>query len=351
MGAKGVRVLRIAALALTAQMGGADLGLQGTRTSPPIRYLSTNTAFHFDEEDTPTGGFFLDGRAASLAAQAGEPFLNPLEMAMPSKAAVVVKVQQASYAPAFRLAFGDDIFARVDDAYAAITAALQAYQLEDREFRPFSSKYDAYLRGKASLTAQESRGLALFDDPAKGNCAACHPSARGPDGALPLFTDFTYDNLGVPRNARIPANADPAFFDLGLCGPKRAAPGGDEALCGAFKVPTLRNVGKRVALMHNGHFTQLRDAVAFYATRDTDPGRWYPGGVPFDDLPPAYRANVNRTEAPYDRNPGEAPRLDDAEIDAIVAFLGTLSDGFGAPLAAAVQPTAGRKATRADATR
>ncbi|MCW5640290.1 MAG: c-type cytochrome [Rubrivivax sp.] len=333
MGAKGVRVLRIAALVLTAQMGGADLGLQGTRTSPPIRYLSTNTAFHFDEEDTPTGGFFLDGRAASLAAQAGEPFLNPLEMAMPSKAAVVVKVQQASYAPAFRLAFGDDIFARVDDAYAAITAALQAYQLEDREFRPFSSKYDAYLRGKASLTAQESRGLALFDDPTKGNCAACHPSARGPDGALPLFTDFTYDNLGVPRNSELAVNADPAYFDLGLC----ARAGGDLAqrtdLCGAFKVPSLRNVALRQALFHNGRFKTLQDALEFYVQRDTQPEKFYPrradGSVhKFDDLPEAYQANVNTSEAPYDRRLGDAPALNDAEIDDVIAFLRTLTDGW-----------------------
>lgn len=319
--------------ALAAQLGGADLTLQGTRVTPSIRYLATNTAFHFDAEGTPTGGFFWDGRAASLAEQAGGPFLNPLEMAMPTQAAVVAKVEQASYAPAFRAVFGDDIFSRPDDAYAAVTAALQAYQLEDREFRPFTSKYDAYLRGTASLTAKEGRGLALFNDPAKGNCAACHPSARAQDGSLPLFTDFSYDNLGVPRNTELAVNADPGYFDLGLC----ARPGGDLAarpdLCGAFKVPSLRNVALRQALFHNGRFKTLKDALEFYVQRDIHPQKFYPrrpdGTIDkFDDLPQAYKANVNASEAPYDRRPGDAPALDAAEIDDVIAFLRTLTDGW-----------------------
>lgn len=320
--------------ALAAQLGGAGLDLQGTRVTPSIRYLSDNTAFHFDEEDTPTGGFFWDGRAASLAEQAGGPFLNPLEMAMPSKAAVVARVQQAAYAGAFRLAYGEDIFSRIDEAYAAITDALQAYQLEDTDFRPFSSKYDAHLRGQAVLSTQESRGLALFNDPAKGNCAACHPSERAADGSHPLFTDFSYDNLGVPRNRELVVNADPGYFDLGLC----AQPGGQLAargdLCGAFKVPSLRNVALRQALFHNGHFKTLKDALAFYVQRDTNPEKFYPrrsdGTVDkFDDLPQAYKANVNTSEAPYDRQAGDAPALSDAEIDDVIAFLQTLTDGWG----------------------
>ena len=63
-------------------------------------------------------------------------------------------------------------------------------------------------------------------------------------------------------------------------------------------------------------------------TRDTNPERWYPGGNKFDDLPPRYRSNVNTEEVPYDRRRGEAPRLSPEEIDAVVAFLGTLTDGF-----------------------
>lgn len=319
--------------ALAAQLGGADLTLQGTRVAPSIRYLATNTAFHFDAEDTPTGGFFWDGRAASLAEQAGGPFLNPVEMAMPSKQAVVERVQNGTYAEQFRTVFGEDIFSRVDAAYSAITEALQAYQLEDPEFQPFSSKYDEFLRGHVALTPKEARGLALFNDAAKGNCAACHPSERAADGSHPLFTDFTYDNLGVPRNREIAANADPAFFDLGLCARPDGALAARTDLCGAFKVPSLRNVALRQALFHNGRFKTLKDALTFYVQRDTHPEKFYPrkpdGSIDkFDDLPKAYKANVNTTEAPYDRRAGGTPALSDAEIDDVVAFLRTLNDGW-----------------------
>jgi cytochrome c peroxidase len=315
------------------QPGGADLTLAGSRVSPSIRYLAGNGAFHFDEEGTPTGGFFWDGRAASLAAQAGEPFLNPVEMALPDRAAVVARIGQASYAAEFRRVFGNDIFRRPDEAFEKVKLALERYQLEDPAFRPFTSKFDAWLDGRAELSAQERRGLALFEDPAKGNCAACHPSTRAADGSKPLFTDFSYDALGVPRNPEIAANADPAHFDLGLC----ARAGGDLAartdLCGAFKVPSLRNVELRRVLFHNGRFQTLKDAVVFYVQRDIFPEKFYPrradGRIAkFDDLPEAYHANVNTTEAPYDRKPGDEPALNDAEIDDVVAFLKTLTDGW-----------------------
>lgn len=333
---------------------GADGHSLGLRNTPTAMYARFAPAFGMEDTDEgpiPVGGQFLDGRAASLEAQAAQPFFAPDEMNNPAVAALTAKVAAASYAGLFRDEWGARVFDDPDTALKAIAASIAAFERTER-FAPFSSKYDHVAAGRAQFTALERQGLDLFLDPEKGNCAACHvadPTSRNP--ADSLFTDFTYDNLGVPRNARIPANADAAFFDLGLCGPKRAAPGGDEALCGAFKVPTLRNVGQRVALMHNGYFTRLRDAVAFYATRDTDPARWYPGGVPFDDLPPAYHANVNRSEAPYDRKPGESPRLDDAEIDAIVAFLGTLTDGYGASLAAQAQPPARRQAAKTTAAR
>ncbi len=104
-------------------------------------------------------------------------------------------------------------------------------------------------------------------------------------------------------------------------------------LCGAFKVPSLRNVAQRQVLFHNGRFTSLKEALTFYGQRDTNPEKWYPldaaGSVrKFDDLPAAYRGNVNTTEAPYNRKPGDAPALTDAEIDDVVAFLRVLSDGY-----------------------
>lgn len=319
--------------ALPAQLGGPAMDQQGGRNSPSIRYLNFNTAFFFDGEGTPTGGFFWDGRAASLQAQAAEPFLNPKEMANADRAAVIAKLAQASYAGEFRQLFGANIFDDPDAVYDRLTLALQQYQREDVEFHPFSSRYDAFLRGTARLSDAQLRGLALFQSPTKGNCAGCHPSSRGADGSLPLFTDFTYDNLGVPRNTELAQNADPAFFDLGLC----ARPGGELAartdLCGAFKVPSLRNVAQRGAYFHNGRFKTLKDVVTFYVQRDTNPEKWYPvnpdGTVSkFDDLPPQYHANVNTTEVPYNRQPGDAPALTDAEIDDVVEFLKTLSDGY-----------------------
>jgi cytochrome c peroxidase len=317
--------------ALAAQFGGAGLDLQGGRLSPAIRYLASNTAFTLAADGTPSGGFFWDGRANSLAHQAGMPFLNPVEMANADVAALVARLSRAPYAGQFQQVFGSDILGRPDAAYLGIKLALQAYQLEDADFHPFSSKFDAFLRGQASLTATEQRGLAWFNSPTKGNCAACHPSARNADGSHPLFTDFSYDALGVPRNPALAQNADPAYFDLGLCG--RADLAARTDLCGAFKVPSLRNVALRGALFHNGRFTTLKEALSFYVQRDTNPEKWYPlradGTVDkFDDLPAAWRGNVNLTEAPYNRRPGDAPALSDAEIDDVIAFLNTLTDGW-----------------------
>ena len=316
---------------LAAQLGGPLLDLQGRRSTPSVNYLSFNTPFFFDPEGTPTGGFFWDGRATSLQAQAAEPFVNPFEMANASVAEVIDKLSRASYADEFKRVFGADIFSRPDDAMARVTLALQQYQKEDTEFRSFSSKYDEFLRGRAALSNQEVRGLALFNNPDKGNCAACHPSGKAADGSFPLFTDFSYDNLGVPRNPALTRNSDAAFYDLGLC--ERSDLAARTDLCGAFKVPSLRNVAQRHVFFHNGRFTTLKEVVTFYVQRDTNPEKWYPlntdGTVKkFDDLPVPYRANVNTTEAPYNRSPGDAPALTDAEVDDVVAFLNTLSDGL-----------------------
>jgi cytochrome c peroxidase len=148
-----------------------------------------------------------------------------------------------------------------------------------------------------------------------------------------LFTDFTYDNLGVPRNFDIPVNQDPSYFDLGLCGPAREDLVDRKDLCGAFKVPSLRNVWITPPYFHNGQFKTLREVVSFYVRRDTNPEEWYPldvNGQPikFNDLPPALASNVNTTEVPYNRKRGDAPALSSDEIDDVVAFLQTLTDGY-----------------------
>lgn len=312
-------------------LGGPALDQAGTRNSPTLRYLDQNPAFFFDGEGTPTGGFNRDGRASSLMAQAHRPFLAPNEMANASTADVVARLAAAAYADEFKALFGADVFADADTAFARALFALAAFQREDTAFHPYTSRYDDFLRGTGTLSEQERRGLALYNNPAKGNCAACHPSSRGADGSLPLFTDFTYDNLGVPRNPAIAANADPAFFDLGLCGPGREDLADRRDLCGAFKVPTLRNIAVTAPYFHNGRFATLTEAMRFYVRRDTHPEEWYPrradGSIDqFDDLPDFARINVNLTEAPYNRRPGEAPALSESEIADVIAFLGTLTD-------------------------
>lgn len=318
---------------LAVQLGGPALDVAGLRAVPSLRYLATAPAFFFAKNGTPTGGFNHDGSADSLLAQAVRPFLAAHEMANGDAKTVVAKLARASYAADFRKAFGDNVLADPDAAFLAMRHALQRYQLEDTaEFAPFTSKYDAFLAGQLKLGDQELRGLALFNNPTKGNCAACHPSARGSDGSPPLFTDFTFDNLGVPRNTDIPATADPGYFDLGLCQATRPGLESRGDLCVAFKVPTLRNVATRRAFFHNGRFKTLREALRFYVMRDTNPELWYPvvNGTTdkFNDLPPAYRANVNTKEVPYNRKPGDAPALSDAEIEDVLAFLATLNDGY-----------------------
>lgn len=319
--------------------GGANLDQPGTRNAPSLRYLDYTPAFAF-AGDGPSGGFDRDGRAQTLAEQARAPILSANEMANATPADFAARLQRATYAAEFRAVFGQDVFADADRVVDRATLALERYQLEDSEFHAYSSKYDAFLAGKARLEDRELRGLALFNNPQKGNCAACHPSGRGADGSAPLFTDFSYDNLGVPRNPDIAANADASYYDLGLCGPARTdLKAAHPEVCGAFKVPTLRNIALTAPYFHNGRFATLKEALQFYVQRDTNPERWYPlnadGSVnTFDDLPlPAageydYRRNVNTSEVPYDRKAGEAPRLSDAEIDDLIAFLNTLTDGY-----------------------
>jgi cytochrome c peroxidase len=231
--------------------------------------------------------------------------------------------------------FGADIFSSPEAAFAAITHCIEVFEQDPAEFYPYSSKYDAFLRHQASLTPAERRGLDVFNDPTKGNCASCHPSAIGQNGNFPAFTDFGYQALGVPRNASILANRDAQYFDLGLCGPLRTDLADRPELCGLFRAPTLRNVALRHTFFHNGEFHTLEQAVRFYAEREVHPEKWYPrdasGAVrQYDDLPAAYRGNINK-EAPFDRKPGDAPALTDADVADLIAFLKTLTDGYKAP--------------------
>jgi len=312
----------------------ADTLKLGFRAAPSLRYLNTvppftEHSFDNDGDDSvdlgPTGGHTWDGRASSAHEQARLPLLAPEEMGGPTSQAVIERLRGAPYASQMKALFGADVFDRGEAAFDAATMALEVFQQSPQDFYPFSSRYDAMLRGQGQLSAQEMRGLALFDDPAKGNCASCHLSAIRADGAFPLFTDFGHIAIGVPRNPAIKANADPAFHDLGLCGPLRTDLASQAEYCGRFRTPSLRNVALRHTFFHNAAVTSLAQAVRFYVQRDTDPARWYGASGKFDDLPARYHANVN-VEAPFGGSPGSPPLLTDAEIDDVVAFLGTLTD-------------------------
>jgi len=318
----------------------------GIRNTPTLMYMAYSPPFGFYKDTDEgkvvleaKGGQFWDGRATTLVDQVSGPMLNPLEMNNPSVKAIVAKVKASSEADQLKKIYGDGVFEDDARAMAKIATAIVAFETSPR-FAPFSSRFDDYLRGKDELNGLEELGFELFKDKDKGNCIACHAGKAASDDPTDwVFTDFTYDNIGVPRNSAIPANADPSYSDLGLCrqpGLATRLPKGVElySLCGQFKVPTLRNIAVTGPYFHNGAFESLSDAVKFYASRDTNPENWYPkksGGAvdKFNDLPAAYKDNVNHDEVPYDRMPGERPRLNDKEIDAIVAFLRTLTDkGF-----------------------
>ena len=319
---------------------GSRPGHFARRNTPSALYLKFVKRFHYHwEEDAPLpdafGGFFWDGRADSLAALVDQPLTNPEEMNARDGAVLASKIAAAPYAGALQEEFGPLTPATIR---VALGQAIEAFLMSD-EMSPFSSRYDDFIRGRGTLTPVERRGLALFRDPEKGNCASCHrfnPSYANP--ARSMFTDYGYEALAVPRNDRIPATRNAAYTDLGLCERNDArSHTNDPRLCASFKTPSLRNVAAREYLMHNGRFTSLRDAVAFYATRSTDPRRWYGSGVKYDDIPEKYRRYVNERVAPYDRGEGERPRLDEDEIDAIVAFLGALTDAPYRGVAESVQ--------------
>jgi len=301
---------------------------RGTRNAPTVMYLAASPGPGFAPKGgkaAPSGGFFWDGRAVTLADQALGPLFARHEMNNRDAASLVARVLASDAAPWLRQAFGAEVFADPGRAMQAIVEAIAAFE-QSPMFAPFSSKFDAVLRGQARLTPQEERGQSLFLIAQKGNCATCHTlNADSRDPRDSLFTDFGFHALGVPRNPDI---THAGQFDLGYCAAQPDGAAANARWCGWFKTPTLRNVALTAPYMHNGRFATLREAVAFYATRDTHPERWYPNGEKFDDLPKELRANVDVDTRPYHRRPGQRAALSDEEIDDIVAFLQTLTDGY-----------------------
>jgi cytochrome c peroxidase len=297
---------------------GAVAGRFGARNAPTAMYARFVPPLQFDAATGGwVGGLFWDGHASSLEEQAGFPLLHPLEMNHPDRASVVAAIRRGGYARTFRAVFGASGLDDDDAAFAHATEALAAFERTER-FAPFSSKYDRYLAGQAELTESERRGLAIFEDPRRGNCASCHPSRPGADGAPPLFTNFGYANLGIPtyRNSGFfvqPAAFNPdgeRYVDHGLM-----TTVGDPAQDGKFRTPTLRNVARTAPYGHNGYFENLQYMIDFLSSRDgisSDPavGAWAAPEIP---------ATVDRVHVGH-------LGLGPAEIDDLVAFLATLSD-------------------------
>ncbi len=348
-------------------MGGPTMQAAGFREAPEITYDYRNPAFSIGPDiptleyvnigqlassasgatipqkvaggtassaaPVPQGGLFLDGRVNTLQEQSDGPMFNPVEMANTSVNDLATKLAKTSYASDFQRIFGTNIFSNPQLLVAEAEGAIARFEFEDPSFHSFNSKYDYYLAGKTQLSASEMNGLKLFEDPNKGNCAGCHLDQMTPDGQPPMFTDFQYEALGVPRNSAIPANADPNFYDLGLCGPFRTDLSGQTQYCGMFRTPSLRNVATRKVFFHNGIYRSLDDVLLFYMFRDIDPALIYPraadGGIlKFNDVPARYRANVDVSDAPFNRQPGDSPPLSDSEIQDVINFLTTLTDGY-----------------------
>ncbi len=243
------------------------------------------------------------------------------------------KLARAAYAEEFRQLFGAHIFDDPARAYAQALLALERFQLEDPSFHPYSSKFDDYLDGKAQLSEQEQRGMALFDDPKRGNCATCHLDRKGVDGSHPLFTDYQFEALGVPRNPEILANSAHDYYDMGIVRTAAAQTNRTRvSSAGCSKRRRCANAATRAVFFHNGRFHTLKEALRFYVRRDTDPRLWYPVSaagavVKFDDLPSAARANIDVLDEPLTRKEGGRHRPGRTQRSTMSSpFLETLSD-------------------------
>jgi len=294
---------------------GAAPGLAGNRNAPMASYTMFNPPFHLNAADTTfEGGLLWDGRVNTLEEQAMKPFVNPLEMNNPDFNAVVKKVHDASYYFLYKKIYGE--ITDPTKAFANIVDAIAAFE-KSPELNPFTSKFDYYLKGKASFTAQELEGMNLFNDTLRSKCSTCHLTTPDEISGKILFTDFTYNSDGVPANPynpfyTLPASYNPlgtAFVDKGL-----GTILNDPAHDGEFRVSSLRNIAVTAPYFHNGVFGTLEEVVHFYNKRDV-PG----SGI----APPEVAENVDTEETGNQQ-------LTPKEEAAIVAFLKTLTDGYKA---------------------
>lgn len=288
---------------------GAVKGLFSNRNSMSCSYVAYVPALWYDEdEETYVGGLFWDGRVNTLEEQAALPFTNPLEMGNKSLEDVVRKASQAAWYPELVRLYGEHISS--DSIFVYINDAIAMYE-RSAEVNPFTSKFDAWKADQCKLTKLEKKGYKLFEE--EGKCAECHVLDKDERAGRVLFTDHTYDNLGIPSNPDNPFFSVPPPYntcgadtmDLGLGSSLR-----NPAEYGKFRVPTLRNIALTAPYGHNGYFKTLEEIVHFYNARDVE------------EFPPAeYPATVNTDEL---GSLGLSPE-DEA---AIVAFLMTLTDGY-----------------------
>lgn len=292
----------------------------GDRNAPTAAYAMFSPKFGKAEDGAYIGGQFLDGREPDLAAQAGGPPLNPIEMGMPDKASIVARLQEnPDYVAALQAYFGTNIFTQSDAAYGAMASSLAAYETT-AEFAPFDSKYDRSLRGEYVMTTEEELGKLLFFSEQFTNCNQCHQLRGSQIAEQETFSDYKYYNIGVPTNVtgRTQNGVSVDTVDHGLMGNPAV---GDAAEDGKFRTPTLRNIAVTGPYMHNGVFSDLRTVILFYnkynskaAARQINPETNAPWAKP----------EVAGTLAVKELTIG--PALEDKRIDALVAFLETLTD-------------------------
>jgi cytochrome c peroxidase len=326
----------------TPVSAGSTSGDFGSLNAPSVGYAAFSPDFFWDPiAYVYTGGQFWNGRATNLEAQAAVPLLNPVEMGMPSQWAVVTRLKEnTNYVSLFQQIYGVDLDSipagelapatnpapgAVPAVYAAATQAIAQFE-RSPVFNQFTSKYDFWLAGMTTLSSNELNGFELFNG--KANCIDCHISFTGLDSSgnptPPLFTDFSYANVGLPRNWSIPGAPAP---DLGLGGRADIAaadPTGSEI--GQHKTMSLRNVAITPPYGHNGVLSNLQQVVHFYNTRDTL-GRLDANtnaGFGITGWPePEISSNLDVAEI------GNL-RLTDTEEAQLVAFLETLTDNYPA---------------------
>ena len=291
----------------------------GDRNSPSAAYAFLIPDFHRDDNGEFIGGYFHDGRATTMADQAGQPFVNPIEMGLPDKKAVVERViENPSYVAAFKRLYGSDVLGDIDLAFRAITESLVAFQSTPM-FAAFDSRYDRFLRGEYQLTEAEELGRELFFSPLL-NCSSCHLLNTLDTSSHETFSNHQYHNIGVPANTRVRQKNGLAkdHRDLGLLeNPSVHDPG----QAGKFRVPGLRNVAVTGPYMHNGVFRDLSTAILFYGKfqlgdrqSQTNPETGKPWGVA--EVPETVNLHLLEEGQPVNRD----------RAAALEAFLKTLTD-------------------------